>query len=454
MPRILAIDDDENFLQSVKNLLEYKNFFIETISSPFQAEKALQQQNYDCILLDVKMPGLDGITLLKKILQWKPFIPVIMISGQSTISTAVEALKEGAFDFIEKPLDAERLLVTIRNALEKRTWLAEKINLLSQLDEAYQIVGKSPQIQDILNKIKIFAPSQAKVLILGESGTGKELIARALHINSSRNGKPFVKVNCAAIPSELLESELFGYRKGAFTGASHDHQGKFLAADGGTLFLDEIGDMELRLQAKLLTALQDGEIEIIGENKPRKVDVRVIAASNKNLEEMITKGTFRSDLYHRLNVAIIRVPPLRERKKDIPVLAQHFLHQFAKTYNKKLIDFTPQALMILEKYDFPGNVRELKNIIEKIAILTNNSIVQADDVYQALEHALPRQSEPIVPKSLKSAVEEYEREYILKVLKAFNWRILETAKFLGINRSSLFKKMRKLGIRKDEQMDR
>ncbi len=450
MPRILAIDDDENFLQSVKNLLEYKNFEVETTSSPFQAEKSFQQQNFDCILLDVKMPGMDGITLLKKILYTNPSTPVVMISGQSTISTAVEALKEGAFDFIEKPLDAERLLITLRNALEKRSWLAEKSNLLSQLDETYRIVGKSPQIQEILNRIKIFAPSQAKVLILGESGTGKELIARALHINSKRSGKPFIKVNCAAIPSELLESELFGYRKGAFTGASSDHQGKFLAADGGTLFLDEIGDMELRLQAKLLTALQDGEIEIIGQNKPRRVDVRVIAASNKNLEEMIEQGTFRSDLYHRLNVAIIRVPPLRERKEDIPVLAHHFLQQFAKIYNKKLIDFSPQALMILEKYDFPGNVRELKNIVEKIAIFTTNSIIQADDVYQALENALPQQSEPIVPKSLKRAMVEYERDYILKVLKAFDWRILETAKFLGINRSSLFKKMRKLGIQKEK----
>ena len=448
MPKILAIDDDPDFLYSVKNLLEYKKFKIKTVTSPENVKQELRATDYDCILMDVVMPKMDGLKLLKEVLIFRPNIPVIMISGQSTISTAVEALKEGAFDFLEKPLDAERLMVTVRNALEKRSWLQEKENLLAQLDEAFPIVGVSPQLQQILKRVKMIARSPVKVLILGESGTGKELIARALHRYGPRHAKPFVRVNCAAIPGELLESELFGYRRGSFTGASQDHRGKFFAADGGTLFLDEIGDLELRLQGKLLTVLQDGEVELIGENRPRRVDVRIIAATNRDLGKMVEERQFREDLYHRLNVVQLYIPPLRERKSDIPVLARYFLAQFAKTYNRKLVDFTTEALFLLQDYDWPGNVRELKNIIEKIVIFTDGETVGPADVYRAFDNRWNASGEdkPDHLLPLKDAVEDFEKKHIKKVLEVSNWKIGEASTFLGINRATLFKKMKKLNI--------
>ncbi len=448
MTRILAIDDDPDFLYSVKNLLVYKKFDVETLTSPENVKQKLLTTEYHCILMDVVMPQVDGLELLHEVLTVRPNIPVIMISGQSTISIAVEALKEGAFDFLEKPLDADRLLITLRNALEKRSWLQEKENLLAQLDEAFPIVGVSPQLQHILESVQTIARSPAKVLILGESGTGKELIARALHRYSPRHAKPFVRVNCAAIPGELLESELFGYRRGSFTGASQDHKGKFLAADGGTLFLDEIGDLELRLQGKLLTVLQEGEVEIIGGNRPRRVDVRVIAATNRDLWKMVEENQFREDLYHRLNVVQLYIPPLRERKSDIPVLARYFLIRFAKMYNKKLVDFTTEALFLLRDYDWPGNIRELKNTVEKIVVFAQNETVRPADVYQALnnewEAAGEKEPENLLP--LRDAMENFEKKHIKKVLEVSNWKIGEASNFLGINRATLFKKMRKLKI--------
>ncbi|MHA1267971.1 MAG: sigma-54-dependent transcriptional regulator [Candidatus Helarchaeota archaeon] len=448
MLKILAIDDDPSFLLSLSNFLEYKNYYVQTAPNPFKAEEYFRNEDFDCVLLDVKMPGMDGIDLLKKFQQIRPTIPIIMISGQSTISTAVEAIKLGAYDFIEKPLDIDRLLITLKNALEKKIWQSEKLSLLSQIDDAYPFIAVSKKMRDLIEKIKRIAPTDTKVLILGESGTGKELIARALHYHSKRNTKPFIKINCAAIPTELLESELFGHKKGSFTGATSDYKGKFLAADTGTLFLDEIGDMEEKLQAKLLRVLQDGEVEIIGETKPRKVDVRIIAATNKDLTKLVNERKFREDLYHRLNVVQIRIPPLREHVEDIPVLARYFLKEFAQTYNKKLVDFTPQAMHLLINYSWPGNVRELRNVVEKISVLTKNTRITAAEVSEALEPENNLSTVKAYSGTLQEAREKFEKEYIKRFLNITGWKIQETAEALGINRSALFKKMRKLGIKK------
>ena len=451
LAKILAIDDDENFLFSLANLLRYKNYDVEILSNPLKAKDTFTNSAYDCVLLDVKMPGVDGITLLREMLIQKPEIPIIMLSGQSTITTAVEAIKIGAYDFLEKPIDPDRLLVTLRNALERSVWQSERNNLLSQLGETYRMIGESPAMRTVFHQIEQVAPLNTKVLILGESGTGKELVARALHYHSPRNGEPFVKVNCAAIPGDLLESELFGFTRGSFTGATKNHRGKFLVADGGTLFLDEIGEMDLRLQAKILRVLQDNEVEVIGEPHPRKVDVRVIAASNKNLEDMVKEGKFREDLYFRLNVIQIHVPPLRERKEDIPLLTRYFIRQFSQKHNKKVLDISPAALQLLEEHPWPGNVRELENVVEKMVIFASKSQLDIRDVQQALGKSEPAQEFPTPTQlNLEKARTLFEKRYIIQALEQHNWHIQETAETLGINRSSLFKKMRKLGIAKKD----
>lgn len=334
LKRILSIDDDENFLKSIKKFLEMKGFYVVTISNSRQALEVLQNNYFDCILLDVKMPGVNGVDILKISLQKNPNVPVIMISGQSSISIAVESIKNGAYDFIEKPADPDRLFVTINNAITKKNLMDEKENIYKELMEAYKIVGHSEAIKQVIEKINIVANTKAKVLILGESGTGKELVARALHHNSERKGKPYIKINCAAIPSELLESELFGFQKGSFTGAFVSREGKFVAADGGTLFLDEISDLDLYLQAKLLRVLEHDEVDVIGENVPKKIDVRIITATNQDLKKKVIEGSFREDLFHRLNVIKIWIPPLRDRKDDILPLAYHFLTEFSDIYNK------------------------------------------------------------------------------------------------------------------------
>ena len=448
LPKILAVDDDAGFLHSLESLLHYKKYMVESFTNPLQAEKRFSEERFDCVLLDVMMPGLDGISLLKRLQERRPTVPIIMISGQSTIPKAVEAIKLGAFDFVEKPLDAERLLICIRNALDKRGWFEEKQHLLTQLGESYRLVGQSPPMQRILSQIRQVAPTNAKVLILGETGTGKELVARAIHYQSRRSAMPFVKVNCAAIPANLLESELFGYRKGAFTGAVRDHRGKFLEADTGTLFLDEIADMSPHLQSKLLRVLQEGEVEILGDSEPRRVDVRIIAATNKNLPQMVKEEKFRRDLFHRLNVISIWLPPLRERREDIPALARHFLRDYTQQYNRVLTDFAPRAISVLLQHDWPGNVRELRNIVEKIVVFAKGPVVQVEDVMQAIQSAKAPQQNIDHYASLREAREAFEKQLIQQHLVAFGWKIQETARALGIDRTALFKKMRKYGIQK------
>ncbi len=455
MARILVIDDDAAFLQSIKSLLSLKKYDVETVSNPEKAKQLVGNQDFATILMDVKIPGVEGLELLEWFLQQVPEIPVIMISGQSTITTAMDAIKLGAYDFLEKPVDAERLFIAIRNAIEKHNWKREQNTLLNYIDETFPIIGESPAIQRLKEYIKMLAATDARVLITGESGVGKELVAQALHFKSPRRGRPFIKINCAAIPGELLESELFGYRKGSFSGATSDYSGKFAAADSGSIFLDEIGDMDIRLQAKLLRVVESGEIETLGMSRPRKVNVRIIAATNKDIPKLISEGKFREDLYHRLNVVTIHVPPLRDHAEDIPLLARYFLRQFSETYNKRVGEFSAGALDALMHYPWPGNVRELKNIIEKLVIFSEDTTIHETDVVKALP---PNPSKSIrvnnhpaaetTPSSLKEAVGNFERNLILRALQENNWRVQDAALTLGIDRTALYKKMQKYGIQR------
>lgn len=450
MYKILVIDDDKFHLGLLVRSLAGRGMEVISTCEPGEVIDIIKKDIFHCIISDVVMPSMGGLDLLKELDKLHCYTPVILLSGQSTIYHAVEAIKKGAFDFLEKPVEMDRLLITIKNAAEKMKLGREKEELLTQIDNTSIMIGESPQIIHLLNQITACAATDVKVLIMGESGVGKELVARALHYRSKRNGKPFVKINCAAIPGDLLESELFGHKKGAYTGADRDYEGKIFKADGGTLFLDEIGDLDLKLQAKLLRVLQDFELDALGSNKTVKVDVRVVCASNKNLEQMVTEGSFRRDLLHRINTVKVNVPPLRERKVDIPLLARYFLHHFAESYNKRLIDFSPQVINLLSEHTWPGNIRELKNVIENIAVFTENSIINAKDILHVLGiEDIPDESADQF-SSINDARDNFEREYILSNLEKNEWKMSSTAQKLGIDRSALFKKMRKLGIKKKE----
>lgn len=447
MSRILIVDDDVYFLASLKNLLTFKKYEVEISSDPISARELFYANDYDLVLLDVKMPGVNGLELLEEFLNARPSLSIIMTSGVSTITVAVDALKMGAFDFVEKPIDPKRLLNSVRNALDRQQLHSEKRQLVNALKEEYQMVGQSPAMLKIFETINQIADYPAKVLITGESGTGKELVARAIHFSSKRSSGPFVKINCAAIPNELIENELFGHAKGAYTGASSAAQGKFQAADGGTLFLDEIGDMDLVLQAKLLHVIQDSEFVMLGSSKSIKVDVRIIAATNQNLEQRIKEGRFREDLYHRLNVVAIDIPPLRKRKEDIKPLANKFLTDFSQVYNKRVLSIAPEAMQILIEYDWPGNVRELKNIMEKIVLFAQSEEVDPNVTRKALGLSLNKGSTSNdAHLSLKEKMERAERDIILSAIANANGNMTKAARSLGINRSTLFKKKRKLGI--------
>ena len=448
MNRILIIDNDQAFLMALKNTLEYNKYEAVPLLNPLKTMEVLNEKHFDCVLLDVAMPGMNGLDLLQQIAKVHPLLPVIMISGESTISIAVDAIHQGAYDFLEKPIETKRLLLTIRKAIERKNLANEKNVLLQQLSENYTMIGNSPEFRKVLQSIARFADTDLKILITGETGTGKELVARALHHNSKRNGRRFETINCASIPSELMESELFGHAKGSFSGAISDHTGKFEIANGGTLFLDEIGDMDMRLQAKLLRVLEDGQIQKIGSNKTIEVDVRIISATNKDLGKMIEEGKFREDLYHRINMVEIHLPPLRKRKSDIKPLADYFLKKFAQTYNKKLLGFSPQAMQLLHDYDWPGNVRELQNVVHKIAVLCHQSIVPAENVELALGLNPEMQSQLLKSMLLKDRVALTEKEHIVNTLAATGGKLNKTAELLGIERTTLFKKMKKYGIEK------
>ena len=446
MYKVLAIDDDEQFLHSLVGLLKYKNYSIDPISNPTIVPELIQQNEYDCILLDVKMPGIDGISLLERIIHIQPHIPVIMISGQSTLSIAVESIKKGAFDFLEKGADLDRLLITLQNAIDRRNWGLERERLLSELFEQYQMVGQSSAIRRIFNQIDTVAPTEAKVLISGETGTGKELVARAIHLRSQRSGKPYIKVNCAAIPESLIESTFFGHKKGSFTGALQDQKGKFELADGGTIFLDEIGELPPPAQAKLLRVLQDGEIEKIGEQQSRKVDVRIIAATNQNLEARTKEGRFREDLLHRLKVFEIHIPPLRKRLQDIPVLAQYFLQKFSEKYNKRLLGFKEQSLKVLMQQKWPGNIRMLENVIEKTVIFARAAHIYPEEIIHALQSDLPADTSISGSLSLKEFLEMQEKNYLIQTLILCEGKKQKVAQTLGLDRATLWRKMQKYGL--------
>lgn len=378
MSKILVIDDERSIRNTLKDILEYEKYQVDLAEDGTMGLEMIKKNEYDIILCDIKMPGMDGIEVLENIYESGIDTPIVMISGHGNIDTAVESIKKGAYDFIEKPLDLNRLLITIRNAMDKSSLITETKVLKKKVSKKYEIVGESDTIRKITDMADRVAPTEARVLITGSNGTGKELIARRLHEKSNRADQPFVEVNCAAIPSELIESELFGHEKGAFTSALKQRKGKFEQADGGTLFLDEIGDMSLSAQAKVLRALQENIITRVGGDKPIKVDVRVVAATNKNLSDEIEKGNFREDLYHRLSVILIKVPALNERPDDIPLLANYFIEQICGEYGMPQKTITGEAIEKLKGMRWTGNIREFRNVIERLIILCDKTISGAD----------------------------------------------------------------------------
>lgn len=445
---ILIVDDEETIRQSIRGILTDEGFEVITAKDGNEAIERVAEELPDLVLLDVWMPGSDGVEVLSCLKKDYPYLQVVMISGHGTIETAVKAIRLGAYDFIEKPLSLEKTLLTINNALNFHQ-LSEENRLLRQKTEGLsEPTGNSKAITKLKQQIEIVAPTNAWVLITGENGTGKELVARAIHRKSQRANKPFVEVNSAAIPEELIESDLFGHEKGSFTGAHIKKRGKFDLAHEGTLFFDEIGDMSLKTQAKILRILQEQKFERVGGTKTIEVDARVIAATNKDLEQEITKGVFREDLYYRLNVIPIEVPPLRDRLDDIPMLVEEFLENLSLRTKIAKKEITPEALGLLMSYKWPGNVRELKNMIERLVILTPGNIIAANDIPDSVkEKAEPDTKDSLSEfSSWKEAKSYFEKEFILRKLTENNGNISQTAQTIGVERSHLHKKIKSYGL--------
>ncbi len=443
---ILIVDDDTHVREDLHEILAYHKYTCVEARDGKEALQIITNQPIDLVLLDLKLPRIDGLEVLKQGKQKKPDLPFIIISGQGTIQAAVEATKAGAFDFVEKPLDADRILLRIRNALEKRHLQRERDQLLQEARNRYRMVGNSARMQEVYALIDRAARVDSKVLITGESGTGKELVARAIHLNSKRATHPFVPMNCSAIPDALIESELFGHVKGSFTGAVRNYPGKFMAANKGTLFLDEIGDMNMAMQAKLLRAMEDQAIFPVGGTEPHDIDVRIICATHKDLPTLIEEGRFREDLYYRINVIQIHLPPLRERTEDIQPLAEFFLQEICNREGWPEKTFSPAVWPILRTYHWPGNVRELRNIVERVAVIAPGTQIEAHLVTEVLENVRPTPFEPERIKPLREARQEFEREYIRHALIVNNKKILATARAIGLQRSHLWKKLKQLGI--------
>ncbi len=452
MEKILIIDDDLTICDSIKMILEYENYSVDTANSAAEGLNKLRDNTYHTILLDIKMPEMDGLEAITKIREMDETISVIMISAHASIGNAVEATKKGAYDFIEKPIDRDKLLITIRNAVKQTELLRKNKQLKEKVESKYEIIGESQAIKNIIETIRKVAPTNSRVLITGENGTGKELIAQAVYRYSNRSNKPFVEVNCAAIPNELIESELFGHEKGAFTGATSQRIGKFEQANGGTLFLDEIGDMSLNAQAKVLRSIEEGAIERVGGKNKIPVDVRIIAATNKNLLKEIAEGRFREDLFHRLSVIVINVPPLRERREDIPLLIEHFAQKICEENKFSYKKFTDDAMEYLKGLEWKGNVRELKNFVERLIIMNSKSVYDLSDVReQLIFYSKPNDSEiDFSVNSFQEFKEQMEKIFILKKLQEFNWNISKTAEAIGIQRSHLYNKIKKYGIGKED----
>jgi two-component system nitrogen regulation response regulator NtrX len=444
MARILVVDDEEGIRRVLHQLFEYEDHEVRSAGGGAEAIAIYQEFHPDVTFLDVKMARMDGLEALTKIREHDPAAVVVMVSGHGTIDTAVEATRRGAYDFLEKPLDTDRLLLVLRNALQQQGLAQENARLRGEIESRHQIVGRSFALRQVLDRVEKVAPTDARVLVTGENGTGKELVARAIHRLSPRADKAFIELNCAAIPSELIESELFGHMKGSFTGAHEDRAGKFELADGGTLFLDEIGDMSLQAQAKVLRALQEGIVTRVGGAKPIQVDVRVLAATNKDLEEEIKGGRFREDLYYRLNVIPLHVPPLRERREDIPMLVRHFVEANAREANMRPRQFTDEALDRLQRMDWPGNVRELRNTVERLLILSGGSTVAADDVDLLVGGKMKGgglSGDLLGCTTFAEFKEAAERAFILQKLRENDWNVSETARILDMPRSNLYKKI-------------
>src|SRR5580765_919344 len=462
--RILVIDDEAEIRRSVRMILEYEGYEVIEASSGPEGVTLAEREAPDLVFLDIKMPGMDGLDALQRIRTSNDALPVVIISGHGTVSTAVEATKAGAFDFIEKPLASERVLVTIRNALDQTRLRDENTSLKRAVEVRHQMVGESPALKQVWDAIKRAAPTNATVLLLGESGSGKELVARSIHRNSLRSRDRFIQVNCAAIPEELIESELFGHEKGSFTGATEKQVGKFEQADHGTIFLDEVGDMSAKTQAKVLRVLQEGEVERLGSARTIKVDVRIIAATNKNLEEEIEKGHFREDLYFRLAVIPIQVPPLRERPEDVALLVRHYMEYFSRENNVRPKRMSQAALDALGRYRWKGNIRELRNTVERLNIMTSGDVIDLPDLPESVRSpaawsqgssgggsglAAPKpgaEGGDAKAGTLREFKENAERMFLVGKLRENGWNISKTAEVIGTPRSNLYKKLEQYQI--------
>jgi len=457
MARILVVDDDADIRQTLAEILGYDGHVVEVARDGLEAQRLIEKVVFDIVLCDVRMPGKDGMELLDWAKKTRPDVEFIMLSGHATIDMAVEATKKGAFDFLEKPLDLPKLEILIRNATQKRQLVEENRVLTQRVLKVREILGESEGMVRVREMIERVAPLDVRVLVTGPSGSGKELVARWIHLKSNRAKGPFVDVNCAAIPAELIESELFGHEKGAFTHAIKQHMGRFEEAHGGTLFLDEVGDMPLAAQAKVLRVIEEGKIRRVGGEKDIPVNVRLIAATNKDLPAEIEAGRFREDLYHRLSVVVIPMPPLRERVEDIPILAQAFLEEILLEYKLPPKIFTPAALEVFKRLPWPGNVRELRNAVERLVIFSGNEIT-AEDVRSFVVPGSPSREKsnteapslPLEGKSLEAFLDEMEREYLLYHLRQHGFNVSKTAEALGMQRPNLHARMKRLGIRRED----
>ncbi len=450
MAEILVIDDEAPIRETLKEILEYENYSVTTADDGNKGLLLIQKNEYDVVLCDVKMPGIDGMELLDRAQALRPDLPFIMISGHGNVEMAIDATKKGAYDFITKPPDLNRLLISIRNAIDKNNLVTETKFLKRKVSKTFDIIGETPAIGKIKETIEKVAPTEARVLITGENGTGKELVARWLHEKSNRGNMALVEVNCASIPSELIESELFGHEKGSFTSAIKQRIGKFEQAHGGTLFLDEIGDMSLSAQAKVLRAIQEGKITRVGGDKEIKVDVRIVAATNKNLLEEIEKGQFRMDLYHRLSVILIHVPTLNERVEDIPLIANNFLKDICDENSIPLKGFTPDGYQALQDVNWTGNIRELRNVVERLVILCGDKIL-GEDVYM-FSNPAQRGADPfgVVDdyKTLQDFRDWAEKVFIERKLVQNGWNVAKTAQEIDIQRSHLYNKIEKYSLKR------